>query len=161
MFDQLLPRHVDDAYRGHKAAPWLLLVIASVKMAQSLVLLFAASYVVSAAEGIPLDEYRPDAAQAIVFAFAGWKIERLLIAILCLIVLDRYRAMIPLMFSIFIVQEFGRQLVARFFPMPTIAAPAVLVVNLVLLTLGVIGLPLSLWKRDEAPQNKNAALGAA
>jgi hypothetical protein len=160
MFDTLLPRQLDGAYRGHKLAPWLLIVIVSVKIAQSLAVLFAAYEVVSSAEGLPLDTYSPGAAQAVVFAFAGWKVERLLIALLCLLVLDRYRAMIPLMFAMFLLQDSGRRLVAHFFPMTTIGTAPVLIVNLVLLGLAVVGLLLSLWKQD-ARRNENAAQRAA
>ena len=150
MLDTLLPRGIDAAYHGHKLAPWLLIVIVSVKIAQVLAVFFGGQFVVGPAEGIALDSYTPAAAQAIVFAFVGWKVDRLLIAMLCLLVLDRYRSLIPLMFTVFVLEDLGRRLTAHFYPFVTVGTPVAPMVNLVLLALAIVGLPLSLWKRNES-----------
>lgn len=150
MLERLLPRQIDATYRGQAAAAWFLAAIMSVKIMQSVLVLISGQYVVSAAEAIALDTYPPAAAQTIVFAFAGWKIDRLLIAIFCLLVLQRYRSLIPLMLSVFILQDVGRRLVAHFYPFPTIGTPTAMLVNLVLLVLAIIGLPLSLWETQSS-----------
>ncbi len=40
MFNQLLPQRVDNTYRGYKLTLWLFGVVAFVKLAQSLFLIF-------------------------------------------------------------------------------------------------------------------------
>ena len=120
------------------------------KFTQCLVVLIAGQYVVTWAEAIALDTYPPGAAQTIVFAFAGWKIDRILIVVLCCLVLDRYRSLIPLMSTVFIFEDVGRWLVAHFYTFPTIGTPPAVLVNLALLGLAIIALPLSLWETQSS-----------
>ena len=40
MLDALLPRAIDNTYRGHRAALWLFGLVVSVRMLQSLVVIF-------------------------------------------------------------------------------------------------------------------------
>ncbi|HSP14026.1 MAG TPA: hypothetical protein VLV78_04670 [Thermoanaerobaculia bacterium] len=147
MLDGLFPRQIDNDYRGHPAAPWLMIVVVSVRIAQSLLVLCCSYYVVILAEALPLDRYPAAASQAIAFAMAGWKVDRLLIALLCLLAIDRYRSMIPLMLTVLLLQELGRRAVAWLYPMTTDGVPGATRVNLVLLMLTAIALVLSLRRR--------------
>ena len=52
MFDRILPRSLDNTYRAHRAALWLLGLVAGVKMVQSLSVIFNGYGTAVAADGI-------------------------------------------------------------------------------------------------------------
>ena len=147
MFNQLLPRQIDNTYRGHKLALWLLGLVVLVRFIQSLVLLFNGYSVVMSADGIPLDTYPPAAAQTIVALFSLAAVSRLFILLLCVLALVRYRRAIPFMFALLLLSYLAGQLLLQFVPMVRTGAPRAQTVNLVLFALMIIGLALSLWRR--------------
>jgi hypothetical protein len=109
--NQLLPRQADNGYHGHKFALWLFAVVVILKVIMSLNSIFNGRVVATSADGIPLDTFTPAAAQTVVALFAIWAIAQLIICLLCIVVLARYRAMIPLMFGLLLLEHLGRKLI--------------------------------------------------
>ena len=161
MITPLLPRPIDNTYRGHKLAPWLLLLVVSVKFAQSLGILVGGPSVVSGADGIPLDTYTPAAARTVVTLFSLVSVDRLLIGSFCLIVLVRYRSMVPFVLTMLLLQDLGKQLVFGLLPIARVGTPPGPTVNLALLALEIVGLVLSLWTHSQASQTKTHSTTAA
>jgi hypothetical protein len=151
MFEGVLPRHVDNAFGGQKLAVWLFALILLVRIAQSVSVLFGGASVVSGADGIPLDSYTPPAAQTVVSLWALLGLTRLLIYLLCLIVVIRYRSIMPFMFGLLLVQDVGRSLVLHFWPIVRVGTPPGPIVNLALTVLTIIGFVLSLLPRRNPP----------
>lgn len=151
MFESVLPQHIDNRFRGQKLAGWLFVLILFVKTAQGLAVLFGGASVLSSADGIPLDTYAPPAAQTIVSVWALLGFTRLLICLLCLLVLLRYRSMLPFMFGLLLLQDIGRDLVFHFMPILRVGTPPGPTVNLALVVLTVVGLALSLWPKRDPP----------
>jgi len=147
MLNQLLPRQADNTYHGRKLALWLFVVAVLMKLVMSLNSIFNGRYVATSADGIPLDTFTPAAAQTVVALFAIWAVAQLIICLLCIVVLARYRAMIPLLFTFLLLEHLGRKLSLQFTPIVRIGAPPGFIVNLLLLALIVAGLVLSLWSR--------------
>lgn len=147
----LLPWPIDNTYRGHWLAHWLLGAVVAMKIAQSLSILIGGASIVQAAHGVPLDTYPPAFAQMIVALFARSAISRLLLALLCVLALVRYRSAIPFAFTLLALEYLGTQ--AVFYPVRVLRteAPAVHVINLVLFGLMVAGIGLALWPRRAAP----------
>jgi hypothetical protein len=148
MFNRLLPRHIDNTYHGYKLALWLFALLVLVKVAMSLNSIFNGYSVASSADGIPLDTFTPAGAQAVVSMFAAWGMAQLTICLLCILVLARYRAMIPFMFALLLLEHLGRRLIFQVMPIARTGTPAGFYVNLVLIALLVVGLALSLRGRD-------------
>jgi hypothetical protein len=67
--------------------------------------------------------------------------------LLCVLVLVRYRSMVPFMFALLLLQHLSSRVIIHFLPIVRIGAPPAAVINLIFLTLMVIGLGLSLWPR--------------
>ena len=149
MFNTLLPRSVDNTYRGRKLALWLFAVVVAVRILQSVFVIFNTYSTVKGADGIPLDTFPPAAAQTIVGLFALSGLYRLILSLLCVLVLVRYRAAIPFMFTVLLVNHLAAQLILRFVPLVRVGAPPASVVNRTLPALTVVGLALSLWKRGD------------
>lgn len=147
MLNPLLPQRADNTYRGHKLALWLFALVVLLKTVISLNSIFNGHTVASSADGIPLDTFTPAGAQAVVSLFASLGLAHLVVCLLCLVVLVRYRALIPFMFVVLLVEQLSRKLINQFLPIVRTAAPPGSVVTLTLLALMVIGLALSLWNR--------------
>ena len=147
MLNQLLPPCIDNVYRGHKLALWLLALVAAVKIFQSLMVIFSGRSTARGADGIPLDTYPPASAQTVLALFAVSALSRLIVSLLCVLVLVRYRSAVPAMFALLVLEHLVRRLILYFIPLATTGKPPASVVNLVLLALMIVGLALSLWSQ--------------
>lgn len=147
MFDALLPRRLDNDYRGSTVALWLFGLVVALKSTQSLAILFNGHQTARDADGIPLDSFAPDVARTVVAVFAQGSLWRLFFCLVCAIVLFRYRNAVPLMFALLASNYLAAQLVFFLVPLPRVGAPLGPLVNLLLFVLMVVGLGLSLWRR--------------
>lgn len=152
MFSQLFPQRIDNTYRGHKLALWLFGLLMLMKTAMSVNSIFLGHKVATSADGIPLDTFPPAAAGTIISMFAIWGLAHLMICLLCVLVLFRYRAMVPLMFAFLLLEHLGRKLVLHYLTIARSGAPPGNYVNLILLAVMIAGLTLSLSgkKADQA-----------
>ena len=150
MFNKLLPPIIDNTYRGYKVALWIFGLVVGVMIVQSVVVIFNGYYTIMNADGIPVDTYTPAAAQTVVALFALRALSRLIIALLCVIVLVRYRSAIPFMFSLLLLSYLAGQLILQFIPLVRTGTPPGPIVNLIMFGLMIIGLALSLRSRGVA-----------
>ncbi|MFY9621382.1 MAG: hypothetical protein WAM70_08600 [Pyrinomonadaceae bacterium] len=147
ILDRLLPRRIDNAYQGSKIALWILVLLIAVRTMQSVMILVNGYSIAQSADGIPLETYPAAAAQTIVALFALSAVNRLVISLICVVVLVRYRRAVPLMFLLLLVTYSAGQLVGRVVPIVRVGQPPAAIMNLTLLGLTILGLVLSLWKR--------------
>ena len=77
MLGELLPRRMDNEYRGHKLALWLFGLVVAMKSAQSLAIILNGYPTARDADGIPLDSFPPAVAQTVVAVFAQGSLWRL------------------------------------------------------------------------------------
>src|SRR6185503_19256770 len=98
MFNQLFPRRIDNLYRGHRLALWLLALLVLIKVIMSLNSIFNGYSVATSADGIPLDTFTASGAQTVVTLFALLGFSQLVISLLGIAIMVRYRAMLPFMF---------------------------------------------------------------
>jgi MYXO-CTERM domain-containing protein len=149
MLNQLLPRQVDNTYRGYTLALWLFAMLVLIRVVISLNSMINGRDVAISADGVPLDTFTPDGARAVVSLFALLGLSSFVICLLCIVVLARYRALIPFMFALLLLQNLGGRLIHQVMPIVRTGAPPAAVVNLVLLALMVVGLALSLRRRNK------------
>ena len=143
MFDKLLPRTIDNSYRGYRAALWLFGLVVLVKAFQGAAVIFNGYTTLRDADGIPLDTYPHDAAQTVLALWALVGLERLIIALLCVIVLVRYRSLITFMFAVLAVDYLAKELILYFIPIVRAGTPPGPYINLAIFSLTIIGLVLS------------------
>jgi hypothetical protein len=136
-----LPTTIDNAYHGRKLGLWVLALVVIIKVAQIVSVMVDGPGIVAGADGIPLDTFGADATRAVVAAFVGMGVSRLLICAMCALVLWRYRSAVPLLFTLLAIHDVGRELVLQ--PVRT-GMPIGPYVNVALLVLTVIGVSLSL-----------------
>jgi len=147
MIDQILPRTIDNDYRGQKLAyvPFILLVLLRLVIGTNSII--HGYDVMTKADGVPLGTFPPAAVQALVSVWALLGLSRVIIGLFCVVVLLRYRSMIPLLFVVLLFQHLAGMAITHYFPLVNTTAPSATIVNLISITLLIVGLGLSIWKR--------------
>ncbi|MBI1212125.1 MAG: hypothetical protein GC190_11725 [Alphaproteobacteria bacterium] len=113
MLSRIFPKQFDNNYRGNKLAILLLAPIVLFKLtmgatAAGLNPWVSTRSVATDADGFRLDTFGEEAASIVVFLFASWGLGLLVLCSLGVVVLVRYRAMIPLMYLLLSIEQFGR-----------------------------------------------------
>jgi hypothetical protein len=147
MFDLLLPKSFDNNYRGHKLALWIFGLFVLMKSVIGTNSIINGRVVMTSADGIPLDTYPPAAAQTLVALWALLGLSHIILGVLGIVALVRYRSMTAFLFALFLLQHLGGRLILHYIPLVTIGAPPAFAVNLIQLSLLILGLALSLWRR--------------
>jgi hypothetical protein len=140
----LLPARLDNDFHGHKAAIWLFALVTAMKLALGLVHIFSADGGAQTVSHIPLDSYSAGAAQNVVGLFARLGLEQLLLGAVFVVVLLRYRALIPLMFLLALAAQAGAFALAAWKPLSLTVSSGAAPMHLVLAGLYLAGLVLSL-----------------
>jgi hypothetical protein len=151
VLDRFLPPRVDNTYRGHKLALWLLGLLLFMKAAISVNSIFNGYTVAQSADGIPLDAFTPAGARTVVSLFGLLGVSQLMFCLLGVLVLVRYRALVPFLFALLLLEHLGRRVIVWLMPIPRTGSPPGPGINLGLLGVMIVGLALSLWKRDHLP----------
>ena len=145
MLADLLPRMVNNRYPGRKLGLWLFALM-PLKIVMGLNVMINAPSVAQSADGIPVDSFAPAAAAAFSFMFAVWGLYQLLFGLASLVILVRYRSLIPLAFLVLLLEQVGRKLLHLHWPVERIGSPSGTYINAVLFVIMVLGLVLSLWR---------------
>jgi hypothetical protein len=149
MLEHILPRSIDNTYRGQKPALWLFGLLVLMRFTIGLNSIFNGYAVMTTADGIPLDTFPAAATQSLIALWALLGLSHVFIGVLGVFVLVRYRSMIPFMFALLALQHLSGRLISYFHPLVRTGAPPATVVNLTLLTLMIVGFGLSLWRRAQ------------
>lgn len=144
MFNHLLPRHIDNEYRGSTLAVWVFGLVLLIKLVMSFNTIFNGYVIATSAHGIPLDTFPPAAARTVVSLYALIGASNFVMCVLCILVVVRYRSAIPFMFALLLVELLSRRLILQFLPIVRPEAAASFYVNLVLFALMTVGVALSL-----------------
>jgi predicted tellurium resistance membrane protein TerC len=105
--------------------------------------------VVIGADGFPLDSYTGGGAEAVIALFALLGMYVLIIPLQSLIVLIRYRSMIPFMYLLFIAVQIGARVLNQINHVDKPAGPPIgFTINLIIFALTLIGFALSLQDRS-------------
>ena len=151
MLNRIFPEQFDNRYRGHRFALWLFFPITFVNVAIALVAIFRKDGGAQSADGVPLDAFVAGGAQTVIGIVAILGLTKLLLGLLSVLALVRYRSMIPLMYIIVVADQLGRKGIGLMKPIAHIGAPTGGFVNLAIITLGIVGLILALRGRGYLP----------
>ena len=144
MLNRIFPERIDNHYRGLKLAICLFVPITFMKVAISMVHIFYDDGGAQSISTIPLDTYTTGAAANVIALFAHLGLDQLLLGLLFVVVLFRYRAMIPLMYVLIIAGYIGLEGIALMKPIVTTGTSGANMPHLVLMALSISGLVLSL-----------------
>ncbi len=144
MLERLFPYSADNRYLGSAIALWILGFLGFIKTAMGVNSIFNGYEVATGADGIPLDSFGPAGSRAMVAMFAAWGVSQLVLSLLCIVVLVRYRTLTSALLTLLLLEHLGRRMVAYALPIERIAGAPGGMINLVLATLMILALGLSL-----------------
>ena len=147
MLNKLLPKTVDNHFRGHSIAKWVLAAMTVFTIARSLVHILLQDGGAQSIATIPLSTFSPEASAVIVTMFAQWGLTQLMFGLLYLFVLWRYRSLIPLMWLFILFEYSGRLTLGLSKPFETTGQAPGGIANLVFIPLALIMLVLALKER--------------
>jgi hypothetical protein len=144
MRGRLLPPASEFVYTGSRYAAWLAGLVVALKMAIALGAIFNGHYAASTADGIPLDTYTPAGAQAVVGLFGNLGLSQLLLGLVGVVVIVRYRPLLPAYLVLLLAEHAGRKLLALATPIPRVGGSGGGLVTWTLIGLLLLALVLSL-----------------
>ena len=147
MINRIFPGRVDNRFRGNPLALWLFVPLALMKLALGSVHILRADGGAQSVSTMPLDTYPAGAAQNIVALMARMGTEQVLLGLIFLIVLLRYRALIPLMYLIAVTHFALSEVVATMKPLALAGVSGAATMHLIVGVASIVGLLLSLWGR--------------
>ncbi len=116
MLERVFPSATDFTYRGSRIALWLLGLVLMLKLAIALGAIFNGHQAATVADGIPIDSYTPQGAQAFLSLFASLGLSQFMLAAFGVVLLVRYRALVPLFLLFLLVEYFARKGVNAYIP---------------------------------------------
>jgi hypothetical protein len=155
MLDRIFPESINNNYLGHNLALWAFYPITIMTVGRSLVHIFRSDGGAQSIATIPLNTFVSGGAETVISVFAFWGLSQLLIGLLFVIVLFRYRAMIPLMYVLILVEYLGRIGIGLTKPIITVGTPPGGPGSFVLIAIGVMGLILSLRGEVDLPDQES------
>jgi hypothetical protein len=143
IFSILLPAKIDNTIHGIKLSYYVFAIYAVLSTVRSVIHLLAPDGGAGSIAGLDLSVAGAD---GIIFAFALWGSSQLLFAIIQLLVVLRYRSLVPLMYLMLILEVLLRQLVGMMKPVTFAHTPPGAIGNQLVLLLAMFMLVLALWQ---------------
>ncbi|MCF6264733.1 MAG: hypothetical protein L3J24_14260 [Xanthomonadales bacterium] len=145
MFNKIFPQTIDNKFNGHWLGFWLLIPVLLFKLMIAIgsMLIPAAA---NSTDGIDMSAYPAAALQVATTSTALLGLLHLSIALIGVLALIRYRAMIPLIYVWLLFEFAGRRVLLNIYAIErTGDASTAVIMNSVLLALMVVGFVFSVW----------------
>jgi hypothetical protein len=142
IFEILLPAKIANTIRGSKIPFYVFALYAVVSLVRSCIHLLAPDGGAGSIAGMDLSVAGAD---GIIFAFALWGSSQLILAVIQLLVVFRYRSFVPFMYLMLMLEVLLRDLVGQMKPVTFAHTPPGAIGNQLTLPLTALMLGLSLW----------------
>jgi hypothetical protein len=166
VLSRIFPKQFDNNYRGHWLAISLIVPVMLLEAAQDVIVIWSTRTTLITADAIPLDSYGTAGAQAVISLSAIMALTSLVIPLQSVVVLIRYRAMIPFMYFCLLILDVGNRVLAQVNPIVRADAHAIAqahpsgfyiphsgyYVGLFVLAMTFVGFVLSLRNKANAPK---------
>lgn len=150
---RLFPKVADNHYTGHPVALWVFVALTIVTIIRSLIHMFAADGGAESIATIPLASFTENGAAAVVLTFALWGLSQLLIGLIYVVVLWRYRSLIPLMYLLIIFEYAMRIVLGELKPIETTGTAPGAIGDYIIVPLASVMLFLALRKGSGSVRN--------
>jgi hypothetical protein len=148
----LLPAKIDNTIRGWKLPFYIFALYAVISTVRSCIHLLSPDGGAGTIAGMDLTTAGAD---GIIFAFGLWGSSQLLFAIIQLLVVLRYRSLVPLMYLMLMLEVLLRELVGRMKPVTFAHTPPGAIGNQLILPLAALMLALALWSGIKQLRTEN------
>jgi hypothetical protein len=116
IMNYLFPNIIDNEYKGKKIPLYFFYLIIAFTIIRSLIHIFKADGGAQSIANIPLHLYSEEASNSIVHLFSEWGLSQLLLGLLYIVVLIKYKSLIPLMYLLLLIEYSTRLLIAFYKP---------------------------------------------
>ena len=145
MFEKIFPKTVDNQYRGMPVAKWLLIFYVVKSFVAGSIHMFAADGGAQSIASITLDQFSQGGADTVVTIFGLWGMEQVVIGLIGVVMLWRYKALIPMMALVYAIEYIGRFAAPLYTPGPVTAhTPPGAMMDNILVPLTIVMFLLSL-----------------
>jgi hypothetical protein len=141
---ELFPSRIDNTYRGSAVVVGFFVFIAALTLVRSGIHIIAPDGGAQSIATIPLGSFSADASDAVIHLFALWGLSQLIVGVIYIVAILRYRSLIPLLLLLALVEYTVRLLLTWFKPMKTLGTAPGAIGNYVLIPLLLILFVLSL-----------------
>lgn len=114
MLKTLFPKVADNNYKGHKIAKWVLMIYVFKSFFSGSVHLFAPDGGAQSIASIALDQFSKEGADTVITIFGMWGLEQLVIGVVAVVILLRYKSLIPFLWCVYAL-EYTLRGIAHFF----------------------------------------------
>ncbi len=148
ILNTIFPKTFDNNFKGHKIALYAFFALTAVTLWRSQHHLLSADGGAQTIATIPLDTFTRDGSQTVIGIFSLWGLSQLIIGLIYLVACIRYRSMIPLLYTLLIVEYSIRALyIPVFKPIVTSGTAPGAAGNVPLIIISTIMLILCLVER--------------
>jgi hypothetical protein len=156
MINILFPKNANNTFKGHKLALWSLFLYVTKSLFAGLVHMFFSDGGAQSIGSVSLDSFTKGGAESVITMFGLWGLEQFVIGLIALIILLRYKSLVPLLWGIYSIEYLGRALSHLFTPgLVTEQLPPGAVVDTVLVPLSIILFLFSIYTTKKNNDLKN------
>lgn len=135
----ILPERIDNHFPGHRAVVAVFSVITLITLGRSLFHMLAPDGGAQSVAHIPLDTFSPaQAGQAVIFVFALWGLSQLMMGLVYVATLARYRALIPLLLVLMFLEYLGRFTLGHVRPLDLAGTPPGKILDHIMIPLSLV-----------------------
>jgi len=149
-FKLLFPKTIDNTFRGQRIALAVFAILTAMIIVRSCIHIFAPDGGAQSIATIPLSDYSDGASATIISMFALWGQTQLLLGLIFLLALVRYRSLIPFCFMLLTAEWGGRFVIGAFKPIETLETAPGAAANLPIAAISAVMLILSMIPRKSA-----------
>lgn len=116
LIDSILPEKVTNEFKGNKIVLYVFVLITIITLIRSCIHIFAPDGGAQSIAGFPLNTYSEAASSIVILIFSLWGASQLLMGVVYLIVLLRYKSLIPLMYLLLFIEYTSRLILGIYKP---------------------------------------------
>lgn len=146
----LLPKVADNKLNAHRVTYWVLWFYVFKSMFAGAVHMFASDGGAQSIGSVKLDTFTQEGADSVVTMFGLWGMEQFVIGFIVLVILLRYKSLLPLAWAIYALEYSGRALSHFFTPgLDTVHTPPGVMVDTLLVPLSIAMLIFAIYSTNQ------------
>lgn len=114
--NKILPKKVTNEYKGSKIAYYIFIFMICLVIFRSTAHILLPDGGAGIIAGAPLDTYSEQASNSLINIFSQWGLNQLIMGFMYIIVLIRYKSLIPLMYTFLSIEWIGRFIIGLIKP---------------------------------------------
>lgn len=143
----VLPKEINNDYKGKKIALYMFYLITIITVVRSLIHMFAPDGGAQSIATIPLDTFTKEGVSTVILMFSLWGLSQLILGIFFVLVCWRYKSLIPLMYIFIFIEYFMRLILGTLKPIETSGIAPGGAANFIFIPIAIILFMLSINSR--------------